>query len=66
MLGAHPEPVCLAAYNYGRHLGLAFQLIDDALDFRASSGTLGKVWGSMIPVQSLVTYAHHGPCVHVS
>ena len=43
MLGGHTEDVCLAAYNYGRHLGLAFQLIDDALDFRASSDTLGKV-----------------------
>ena len=37
MLGAHDAEVCDAAYEYGRHLGLAFQLIDDALDFRASS-----------------------------
>ena len=42
MLGAHDETVCTAAYDYGRHLGLAFQLVDDALDFRASSDALGK------------------------
>ena len=30
---------------YGRHLGLAFQLIDDCLDFAASSTTLGKSIG---------------------
>lgn len=29
-------------YQYGRHLGLAFQIIDDILDFTASSDTLGK------------------------
>jgi octaprenyl-diphosphate synthase len=28
--------------NYGRHLGTAFQLVDDALDFAASAEELGK------------------------
>ncbi len=31
-----------AMASYGRHLGTAFQLIDDALDYNASSETLGK------------------------
>lgn len=31
-----------AARNYGRELGLAFQLIDDALDYGGSSADLGK------------------------
>lgn len=29
-------------YGYGRHLGLAFQIVDDVLDFTASADTLGK------------------------
>jgi len=28
--------------NYGKHLGTAFQLIDDVLDYRADSETMGK------------------------
>lgn len=30
------------AYAYGRNLGIAFQLVDDVLDFSASSSALGK------------------------
>lgn len=33
-------------YNYGRHLGLAFQIVDDILDFTASTEVLGKPAGS--------------------
>lgn len=33
-------------YNYGRHLGLAFQIVDDLLDFTSSADTLGKPAGS--------------------
>ncbi|MEB3211397.1 MAG: solanesyl diphosphate synthase [Leptolyngbyaceae bacterium] len=29
-------------YHYGRHLGLAFQIVDDILDFTASEDVLGK------------------------
>mmetsp|Transcript_10417 Transcript_10417/g.38393 ORF Transcript_10417/g.38393 Transcript_10417/m.38393 type:complete len:440 (+) Transcript_10417:119-1438(+) len=35
------ETACLAQ-EYGRHLGLAFQLVDDVLDFTGSAKTLGK------------------------
>jgi geranylgeranyl pyrophosphate synthase len=31
-----------AAFQYGRHLGIAFQLVDDLLDFESSSELLGK------------------------
>jgi len=31
-----------AAYLYGRHLGLAFQLVDDVLDYTGSAASLGK------------------------
>jgi all-trans-nonaprenyl-diphosphate synthase len=33
-------------YHYGRHLGLAFQIIDDILDFTGSTEALGKPAGS--------------------
>ncbi|MDY6940077.1 MAG: solanesyl diphosphate synthase [Cyanobacteriota bacterium] len=29
-------------YDYGRHLGLAFQIVDDILDYTSSTETLGK------------------------
>jgi len=34
-----------ALRHYGRELGLAFQLVDDVLDYRGESGTLGKNTG---------------------
>ncbi|MEL6910907.1 MAG: solanesyl diphosphate synthase [Cyanobacteria bacterium J06629_2] len=33
-------------YNYGRNLGLAFQVVDDILDFTGSTEVLGKPAGS--------------------
>ncbi len=33
---------CNALRDYGRHLGIAFQLVDDALDYQGSSEELGK------------------------
>lgn len=40
-----PE-MAMNLYNYGRHLGLAFQIVDDLLDFTSSADTLGKPAGS--------------------
>jgi octaprenyl-diphosphate synthase len=39
--GASPE-LCRALRRYGQDLGLAFQLVDDALDYSGDSATLGK------------------------
>jgi octaprenyl-diphosphate synthase len=39
--GAPPE-LEDALRRYGRHLGIAFQLVDDALDYRGDSAELGK------------------------
>jgi all-trans-nonaprenyl-diphosphate synthase len=33
-------------FGYGRHIGLAFQIVDDILDFTASTEVLGKPAGS--------------------
>jgi octaprenyl-diphosphate synthase len=35
-----------AMLAYGKHVGLAFQLVDDALDYEAESGELGKNIGA--------------------
>jgi len=34
------------AYAYGRNLGIAFQLVDDILDYEAVDGTMGKPGGA--------------------
>jgi len=44
LAGAPPE-VEEAMIAYGRHLGTAFQLVDDALDYRADQAELGKNLG---------------------
>ena len=44
---AHSAPdVVEAAYSYGRNLGLAFQLVDDMLDYTVSGAELGKPAGA--------------------
>lgn len=44
---AHSAPdVVDAAYTYGRNLGLAFQLVDDMLDYTISGAELGKPAGA--------------------
>lgn len=37
-----PEPIEKALVAYGKHLGNAFQLVDDALDYNASAERMGK------------------------
>ncbi|MCY4455031.1 MAG: polyprenyl synthetase family protein [Chloroflexi bacterium] len=41
-----PEPHVEAARRYGAQLGMAFQIVDDVLDFSATSEELGKPAGS--------------------
>jgi all-trans-nonaprenyl-diphosphate synthase len=41
-----PSETCEHFYHYGRHIGLAFQIVDDILDFTGSVDALGKPAGS--------------------
>jgi octaprenyl-diphosphate synthase len=54
----------LALANYGRHLGTAFQLIDDVLDFSADAEQLGKSIGDDLaegkPTLPLINALHRG------
>ena len=45
VLAERPEADEAAMIAYGQHLGTAFQLVDDALDFEASAEELGKNLG---------------------
>lgn len=46
VLSESSESVANDFYSYGRHLGLAFQVVDDILDFTGSADALGKPAGS--------------------
>lgn len=46
LLGQSSPEVVEAAYSYGRNLGLAFQLVDDMLDYTVSGEELGKPAGA--------------------
>ncbi|KAF2724335.1 terpenoid synthase [Polychaeton citri CBS 116435] len=46
LLGEHTPEVVEAAYQYGKNLGLAFQLVDDMLDYTVSGAELGKPAGA--------------------
>ncbi|XP_077221107.1 solanesyl-diphosphate synthase 1, mitochondrial-like isoform X1 [Tasmannia lanceolata] len=42
LLAGQTAEASMLAYDYGRNLGLAFQLIDDVLDFTGTTASLGK------------------------
>ncbi|WP_026100406.1 solanesyl diphosphate synthase [Fortiea contorta] len=46
LLSEVPSAMAEHLYGYGRHFGLAFQIVDDILDFTSSTDTLGKPAGS--------------------
>ncbi len=46
ILSGAPENEIAALKAYGRHLGMAFQMVDDILDFTADEKELGKPVGS--------------------
>jgi hexaprenyl-diphosphate synthase len=46
LLGSSDSVTVEAAYSYGKNLGLAFQLVDDMLDYTISGEELGKPAGA--------------------
>jgi len=54
ILGDSSEETAHIAYEYGRHVGLAFQLVDDALDLKGDASKLGKASQSDL-AQGVVT-----------
>ena len=64
VLGTQPPAVETALGSYGLHLGIAFQLIDDVLDYQASPGDTGKNLGDDLaegkPTLPLLRAMHRG------
>ncbi|MDX2456677.1 MAG: octaprenyl diphosphate synthase [Gammaproteobacteria bacterium] len=64
VLSRQPEQIEIALANYGLHLGIAFQLIDDVLDYSASPEDTGKNVGDDLaegkPTLPLIHAIHKG------
>ncbi len=64
VLGEQPEHIESALASYGMHLGIAFQLIDDVLDYSASPEDTGKNVGDDLaegkPTLPLIHAIHKG------
>lgn len=54
VLSGAPEPACEALRDYGYNLGMAFQIMDDVLDFTSTEEELGKPVGNDL-LQGTVT-----------
>lgn len=54
VLSGAPRPVCSALKAYGYYLGMAFQIVDDILDFDATRQEVGKPVGNDL-AQGIVT-----------
>jgi len=69
VLAGRPEHE-VALGEYGLHLGIAFQLIDDVLDYRASAAEMGKNVGDDLeegkPTLPLIYALHHGTPAHAA
>jgi geranylgeranyl pyrophosphate synthase len=42
LLAECPPDLVIASYKYGKHIGMAFQLVDDVLDFEGDVKSMGK------------------------
>ncbi len=64
IVSQQPEAWILALHNYGYNLGMAFQIVDDILDFTGNEEELGKPIGSdlmqgTLTLPSLLLVARH-------
>jgi geranylgeranyl diphosphate synthase, type II len=60
LIGDATEPQVQALRSTGRHLGLAFQIMDDVLDATGSSSTLGKTAGKDAKANKATFVRLHG------
>jgi octaprenyl-diphosphate synthase len=64
VLGDAPSYIEESLASYGRHIGTAFQLVDDALDYQADEASLGKHLGDDLaegkPTLPLIHAMQHG------
>ena len=64
VLSGAPEPICQALKDYGYNLGMAFQIVDDILDFDGTSEEVGKPVGTdlaqgIMTLPSLIAMERH-------
>ena len=64
ILSDAPPAIVESLARYGRHIGTAFQLVDDALDYQADEASLGKHLGDDLaegkPTLPLIYAMQHG------
>ena len=64
VLAGGPPSLCSALAAYGRHLGTAYQLVDDVLDYRSNPAERGKNLGDDLaegkPTLPLIHALRHG------
>jgi octaprenyl-diphosphate synthase len=64
VLGDAPPSIEESLARYGKHIGTAFQLVDDALDYQADEASLGKHLGDDLaegkPTLPLIYAMQHG------
>jgi octaprenyl-diphosphate synthase len=65
-----PREIEQAMVDYGRHLGTAFQLVDDALDYKATAEELGKNLGDDLaegkPTLPVIYALAHAPAAEAA
>ena len=64
VLSGAPGPICQALKDYGYNLGMAFQIVDDILDFHGKSEEVGKPVGTdlaqgIMTMPSLIAMERH-------